>query len=409
MAALYRCDKCNEDRADPICEKCGRETRELKPDAAKPSRDVTLEKAAASIARDSVSAPPPNPPKAAPQKARPPRREDRPMDTPPRVTDAPPRNDPASARPAADRPPATTPPVRPRPDPAPVEENAPRKIVGLDEFEALLKKGTKAIVMCGDSGTGKSEIAYGFLRALAVYRGESRLLTLRAPNRSEGTLGGTVAGEIWHQVINSKLAFLDPSGEFFKKLSPEERRKLKLPDVTEEMFEFVRKAVRKLAGIVLVVDLTRTLGPNDFSPWRWQEDDLQFVLTALRFLRYDRKTRPNQIGYTVNMANRVDKMPRIDKPVLVLFSKADQLPEYTNESPLELAQQYLPTLHSALMSNARRFRYDFCHTMINTPQGISKADRPCGVLLSMEWLLRDPLRWIPFQFPTSSWVIGGGK
>lgn len=371
--ALYRCDACNEDRDDPICEKCGRETRELESGEAdfNPPRDI---------------APPPSMP----------------------IADG-------GLKPASPPPPPPPAPAVPGRTVSEDDEGKRRlgspqsRIRGLDEFEALLDRKTSAIVICGDSRTGKSEIVHGFLRARNIYRGEAQIMTLRAPDRSQRVLGGTVAGEVWYQVIDDRLAFLDPSGEFFKQLSPEERRRLGLPDVTEEQFQFVRKAVAHLAGIVLVVDLTRTLGPDDFSAWKRQEDDLNFVLAALRWLRWDNTARPPQIGVSVNIAKRVSKLRRIDKPVLVLFSKADQLTQYTNTSPLELAQRSLPTLHGALMTHARRFRYDFCHTMIQTAQGDTAVERPCGVLLSMEWLLREPFRWLPFQLPTKSALLGGGK
>jgi len=391
--ASYKCDACNEFRDDPICEKCGRETREIPP----------LEKAAARIARDNAPTPVPPPPALRVQKAAPARSAaPTPVVTePPKAKPEPPRP-PFRPKPAAQSAPAA-PPLQPA-------EPTPEKIRGLREFEALLDRKMKAVVICGDSGTGKSEIVFGFLRALNIHRGEAQIMNLRAPDRKPGVLAGTAPDEIWYQVIDNKRGFLDPSGEFFKQLSPEERRRLMLPDVTEDSFDFVKKALRNLAGIVLVVDLTRALGPNDVSHWKRQEDDLNFVLTALRFLRHDKKkTRPEEIGFSVNMSQMVKKMPRIDKPVLVLFSKADQLTQYTNQTPFDLARRYLPTLHGALMTHAKRFRYDFCHTMIRTGQGDSEVDPPCGVLLSMEWLLRDPFRWLPFQFSTSSALIGGGK
>lgn len=386
--AVYRCDVCNENRSEPICEKCGRETREIR------TPDVTLERVAASIAR-------PNTPPQAAQPA---------MPTAPRPHPAPKTTPPPPAQPVT--------PVRPKPAPTstppaptPQPARAPAgPIVGLEEFEALLDhRKMKAIVICGDSGTGKSEIVYGYMRARAIYRGEAGILNLRATHRTQHALGATVAGHVWFQPVDHKLSFLDPSGEFFKQLSPEERRRFALPDVTEDQFNFMRKAVASLAGVVLVVDLTRSLGPNDFSAWKRQEDDHNFVLAALRWLRWDKEARPPQIGVTTNIAQRVSRLPRIDKPVLVLFSKADQLTQYASQPPLDLARRYLPTLHGALMTHAKRFRYDFCHTMVRTAQGDTAVDPPCGVLLSMEWLLRDRFRWIPLQLPTRSALIGGGK
>lgn len=399
--ALYRCDACGEDRDDRICEKCGRETREI----SKPG-GVTLEKVAAEIARGNAPTAVSSPPVARVQRPAPAPQPARPINEPPKAAESEPSRAAPRLRPVP-RSAQTTPPPAPA---APPAEDPRDKIRGLREFEALIeKRKMRAVIISGLPNTGKSEIVYGFLRALAIHRGEAQILNLRAPARKPGVLGATNVGEIWYQPVDSKLAFLDPSGEFFMRLLPEQRQKLSLPDLADEEFDFVKKALKHLAGIVLVLDLTRTFGSNDVSLWRQQEDDLNFILTALRFLRYDKKTRPEEIGFTVNMAQQVKNMPRLDKRVLVLFSKADQLTQYTNQLPFDLARCYFPTLHGALMTHAKRFRFDFCHTMIRTGQGDTEIDPPCGVLLSMEWLLRDPFRWLPFQFATSSKLIGGGK
>ncbi len=270
----------------------------------------------------------------------------------------------------------------------------------------MLDRGVKAIVVCGGAQSGKSEIAAGFIRANNVFRGKAQNLTLRASLRTEYSLGGTAPGEVWYQVIDDKRTFLDPSGEFFRRLSPDERQRLSLPDVTDADFRFVQRAVRALAGVVLVVDLTHAVDPKAAGAWRRQEDDLKFVLSALRWLRWDKEARPEALGVSANIAQRVSALPLLDKPVLVLFSKADQLTKFTNQSPLAFAKRRLPMLHGALMTHARRYRYDFCNTMIQTDRGDEAVD-PCGVLLPMEWLLYDRFRWLPLQLPTR-W-IGGGK
>ncbi|HET8799041.1 MAG TPA: hypothetical protein VFO89_15210, partial [Thermoanaerobaculia bacterium] len=152
--------------------------------------------------------------------------------------------------------------------------------------------------------------------------------------------------------------------------------------------------------------LTSTADVRAEAAWRSQEDQLRFILSALRWLRFDREARPSAIGLSTNIAQRVSMFPRLDKRVLVLFSKADQLARYTNQPPLEFARQRLPVLHAALMTHARRFRYDFCHTMIKK-EAVDVAADPCGVLLPMNWMLEDKFRWLPLQLPTS-W-FGGGK
>ncbi|HEX2835630.1 MAG TPA: zinc ribbon domain-containing protein [Thermoanaerobaculia bacterium] len=364
--ARYRCENCNELRDAAICPKCGADTHRLdeqaRDDRSTPSLDDLASRVSQRAAATEAPKPAPAPLPAAP-------------------------------------PPA--PAAQPHSQAVP-----PSTIIGLDEFHALLDRGTEAVIICGAAQTGKSEIAAGYIRANTVYRGKAQNLTLRAVLRTDYALGGTAPDEVWYQIIDDKKAFLDPSGEFFRRLSPDERIRYGLPDVTEENFQFVQRAVSRLAGIVVVVDLTSAIDPRASAPWRRQEDDLKFVLSALRWLRWDHTARPDAIGLSTNIAQRVSMFPRIDKRVLVLFSKADQLPKYTNQTPLDFARQRLPVLHAALMTHAKRFRYDFCNTMIKTESGDQAVD-PCGVLLPVNWLLDDSFDWLPLQLPTS--LIGGGQ
>jgi hypothetical protein len=365
----YFCDSCNAEREDAVCEKCGRETRIVD---------------GAFVAPPAIE-PPYEPPSYDPM--------DQTVVAPRRPTPAP----------------LTLAPPSPRNSEEPEELRGTEEgIHGLTEFHALLDRGMEAVIVCGTAKTGKSEIAAGFTRANNVYRGKAQFLTMRATLRTDYVLGATNADEVWYQIIDDKRVFLDPSGEFFNLLSLEYRRKFGLPELTESDFTFVKRAVQHMAGIVLVVDLTRSVDERDFSAWRQQEHDLNFVLPALRWLRGEKEVRPEAIGVTTNIARRATALPRIDKPILVLFSKADQLTRYVNLSPLEFAKKRLPILHGALMTHARRFRYDFCHTMIRRPdRGDEAVDNPCGVLLPMEWLLHDPFRWLPFQLPTR--LLGGGR
>jgi hypothetical protein len=385
---IFHCDACNEPREGVICPKCGADTRlavpplpladaseqppPAAPEIAQP-QEASLEQLATRVSQEAaLPPPPPPPPPAATWRA----------EIPP-----PPPAENAFAR---------------------AEETEPPQedIGGLDEFHALLDRGVKAIVVCGGPKAGKSEIAAGFIRANNVFRGKAQNLTLRASLRTDYALGATNPGEVWYQVIDDKRTFLDPSGEFFRRLSPDERQRFGLPDVTEGDFRFVQRAVRALAGVVLVVDLTHAVDPRAAAAWRRQEEDLKFVLSALRWLRWDREARPPALGVSANIAQRASALPQLDKPVLVLFSKADQLTKLTNQSPLLFAKRRLPILHGALMTHARRYRYDFCNTMIQTDKGDEAVD-PCGVLLPMEWLLDDRFRWLPWQLPTR--LIGGGK
>jgi GTP-binding protein EngB required for normal cell division len=375
--ATYQCELCGRYYDEPWCSQDQRElTREVDP-ATVPAGEVV-----AAIERNAADLAAATPPVVTP-----------PMATPETVP---------APRPARVRPPRPVEPAAPT-DSAPPQE---REIVGLTEFRSLLDRDFRAVVVCGLPGTGKSQIVNAFTKANTIYRGRAQFAMQRATLRTDHALGSTLAQEVWYQVADDRHVFLDPSGEFFRALSLEERQRLRLPDVTDEYFDFVRDAVQKLAGIVLVVDLFGGGTKIDRSGWRAQENDLTFVLPVLRWLRFEKEPRPPGVGVSINIAARVQRLPRLDVPVLVLFSKADRLDTLTNQVPLDFARRNLPTLHGALLTHTKRFRFDFCHTMVRSGDGDRAVDRPCGVLLSMEWLLDGRFRWLP-RLSTPS--LGGGK
>jgi hypothetical protein len=411
-----KCEQCGrlvDDKPCPFCQST--RVRELRPGEA-----VTAEARPASPAP--IITPPPRAHKVfeppAPATPEPPRKQP----PPPRIVET--VKTPPSPRKEQPSPPreeqwtvaeATANTVRepiPRP---PAPEVKQKEIRGLAEFEALLNvEHFKSVIVCGRSQSGKSEITSGFTRANTIFRGRAQSSTLRSTSDKMYSLGGTVPDEVWFQPINTrkKLVFLDPSGEFFRQISPTERQRLKIPEVTPEHFRFVRAAVEKLAGIILVVDLTKTLDELGASPWLNQEIDLDFTLGALRFLRHDSVPENENINLSTLIAARLPGLPRLDVPVLVLFSKADMLSELkieTFETPFGFARRRLPRLHASLRTHASRYHFDFVHTMRATDPSELGPDesevkavqvpRPCGVLLSMEWLLTDPFRWIP-SLPT---------
>lgn len=283
---------------------------------------------------------------------------------------------------------------KPRFERAPVAGERPRPAGGA-ELMALFDRGFRSIVMCGMPATGKSELVSAYTRAIALHRGRASVLIHRPT-------GATMPGDVWFQAIEGRRRrlFVDPSGEFFRALSPDYRRHLNLPEPTSDHFEFLRRSMQQLAGIVLVFDLTRTNGEDHAARWRDQEYDFRFLLAALRWMRFERVEQQSELGVTLTISARAAHMPRLDVPVLVAFTKADLLQSLTHEYPFDFARRRLPLLHSALSTHARRFRYDFCHTMIRTARGDVPTDRPCGVLLPFEWLLEPPFPWMP-RLPTA--------
>jgi hypothetical protein len=399
---LMKCEQCGrlvDDKPCPYCQST--RVRPLNPG------EETENTSAASAA----TPPPPRPEKIYDPPPRPPRKPAAPGVESPR-TPPPPRETPSAASGERSRGPEPV-PERPAAAPRPVApEPKGKEIRGLAEFEALLNvEHFSSVVVCGMSGSGKSEITSGFTRANTYFRGRAQSSMLRSTSGKMYTLGGTVPDEVWFQTINTrrKLVFLDPSGEFFKKISPTERLRIGLPDVTPEHFRFVRSAVAKMAAVILVVDLTNAIDELAASPWLNQEIDLDFTLGALRFFRHDKSPEVENVTLSTLISSRLPRLPRLDVPVLVLFSKADRLGELTNQVPLRFARGRLPRLHSSLRTHARRFRFDFVHTMKAPdekdlrPEDVDveavQVERPCGVLLSMEWLLADPFRWMP-KLPT---------
>ncbi len=280
------------------------------------------------------------------------------------------------------------------------EHPGEKEVGGLKKFHLLLEAGYQTVVMCGTSKTGKSQIVEGFTRANTILRRRAQYNNLDSKTGLRQELGGTLPKEVWYQIVNTghrgnQRIFLDPSGEFFRRLVPQERAKEGLGELTPDYFNFVRQAVNRLAGLVLVFDLTNRLSDYEQAPWRNQEDNFNSILPALRWLRFEKNARPEDLGVELTIASRVSHLNKLDVPVLILFSKADQLAKYSNQTPLDFARDRLPFLHGAVSTHATRFHYDFCHTMIDTAQGRSAVERPCGVLLAMEWLLEPPLRWLP--------------
>ena len=385
----FKCDSCGRFVDEVPCPFCqSTRVRPLRPGEVQPGESAG---AVTPIAPAPVPQPVERP--AAPDvEARP---------TPPPPLPAPPPPPREETRPAA-------PPAPPSPVPQPPQA-ARKQVAGLDEFEALLKTGYEAIVICGMGGSGKSEIVTGFTRANTVFRQRAQVSTAGAQTGTLYAAGGTAPDSVWFEVANTrrKRVFLDPSGEFFRTLSPTERQRNPMA-ISETNFDFARSAVKRLAGVVLVFDLTKTIDAFADAPWRNQEIDLDFALSAVRLMRHDKDARIEGLSVDNNIAARLPVLPRLDVPVLVLFSKADLLPDqYSNDIPIDFARTRLPHLYASLATHARRFRFDFAHTMLGEGNQARRETHPCGVLLSMEWLLSDPFRWLP-SLPTR-WLTGGRR
>lgn len=273
------------------------------------------------------------------------------------------------------------------------EQNRGRRVA---ELSSLFDRGFKAVLVCGFAATGKSELVSGFTRVNTIIRRRAQISLGRL-----SIAGPTMPGEVWYQIVagREKRVLIDPSGEFFALLDPQERARLSLPDLTPDHFVFMKRAVKQLAGIVLVFDLTHQRDANGEEPWRDQENAFHFFLAAIRWLRFDGQGPEPPMGLRAAIAAHAATLPPIDVPILVAFTKADKLASLPRRLPLEFARRQLAVLHAALCTHACRYRYDFCHTMISTSSGDRPVERPVGVLLPFEWLLSPPWSWMP-RIPT---------
>jgi hypothetical protein len=200
----YFCAQCGEQRKDNPCEVCGATTTAI----ATPEVERPL-KISKAVQRPST--PPPSRPDVRMAATLPPDEK--------KVSPPTPEPRPAAA-------------VQTPPTPEPAEKRVPTPesggptdaahILGLAKFERFIKRdGYLAVPICGRPKSGKSHILEGFLRAWETYRGKSHTRTFAQQTRTRRSVGGTSPDHVWYQPVDAdrKVVFLDPSGEFFKKIS----------------------------------------------------------------------------------------------------------------------------------------------------------------------------------------------
>jgi hypothetical protein len=292
---------------------------------------------------------------------------------------------------------------------------------GLDALEGTLERGRRAIMMLGLSNSGKSQIVRAFTQEAAKHHQVTALEVSRILFE-DGPIGGTTSGTIWYQQVDidgRHYVFVDPSGEDLKFLLPQvggtSTKVLSSATIDPTRLLLLHKASKRLDALVVVVDMLRTPASSIY-PWSRQEEQLAWLLRVVRWLRADTPDDAvdfsvgGKLGLISHIDDRAPRVAKIDVPVQVLFSKADRLPiETTRQRPLYYARTHLPTLHAALTSHTREFRYDFISTMHESPDRKTDipSDRPWGVFLSFEWLLFDSYR--RFGKLPARWLMYGGS
>lgn len=293
----------------------------------------------------------------------------------------------------------------------------PREFEGRAKVEQRIREGYGTYLVCGIAGVGKSE----FLSAVTDDGHISMFRKLRGmvvPTAQRSVRGYALTAH------GRKLQFLDASGEEFRKLYPAERERENLGPLRSNDLDFLRIVSRRMRGIVLLLHLrdlwhAQTDGEGEKAKAH-QVDILVWILMLLRFLRFGGAHPDGATGFQDHVDATVRRMRRrLDVPVLLLFSKADEhvgvnVPDGRHrqlfpvaEDAMLLAYHAVPKLFTALTIHCRHFRCDFEHALVVSPDTQSlKDDKPCGVALAREWLV-DPHWEHPWRWwrPPSNWLI----
>jgi len=216
-------------------------------------------------------------------------------------------------------------------------------------------------------------------------------------------------------VGRKKAAFVNAAGEMFELMHPEFKASKSIAETDLEILTRLDPK-NSLRGLILLFDLKgyweninvrEEEQSHEQKRLSGQIEIVKWILALLRWFFYGNKH--NQAGelktHIINDINQMDiNKTRLNIPVQVLFSKADELhgfsvPGYEHklrprkESPFFMAYHYLPKLHDTLLHHANYFRYDFVRSALLDPDtGVDKI-HPCGVEESFKWLLTPQSRF----------------
>jgi len=312
---------------------------------------------------------------------------------------------------------------RTAPPSEPAAATVGRKLDGEKELESYLKSGYEVFLITGIGGAGKTEL-------LATFRQDGYL---RRFIKRGGMVMPTRQGAVdCHPVSvgDRKVLFADASGETFRLLYPQMRDTRELTQADIGFLGLIGKGLR---GIVLLIELERLWGERQRleDPANEQQVEiLSWILALLRWLTFDGKYVSGPIRFQDQVDGSVRRMKkRLQIPVQILFSKADQLVDFTvpqrlqsagrlrkgqpeerrlyppGEDPFFFAYHRLSDLFAAVRNHADHFRFDFVHSLITDPgSGTVSDSHSCGATLAIQWLL-DPCwqsRW-PI-LPTRRWL-----
>jgi hypothetical protein len=194
---------------------------------------------------------------------------------------------------------------------------------------------------------------------------------------------------------------VDVAGEDIQSLHPlggESKR-----TVTRKDLLVPELIANNLRGLILVIDL-KTYWEAQKHVWREQIRIVNWVVMVFRWLFHggtypDNDTETPLPNYIQTEATK-QNMPRLDIPVSVLFSKVDDfninpfkvpgsehILSPNTDLPFVIARDYLPSLHKALLRDAKNFRYDFIQSIVKNDKNEVVAKQSFGVEPSLKWLL----------------------
>jgi len=189
--------------------------------------------------------------------------------------------------------------------------------------------------------------------------------------------------------------------------------------LTQKMFGVILAASGATLLITSVAIVTYELTfyqPLALADLEAQVEILAWMLVLLRWLQQGGRRAPgSRISFQEDVNREVMRhRRRLKVPVLVLFSRADELNDLplpgssrslypVGESPLLLAYHRLPRLLEVLATHVDHFRLDFVHSLVTDHDTGEIVDpEACGVSLSLAWLLDGSWRWP--TLPTRHWI-----
>jgi len=278
---------------------------------------------------------------------------------------------------------------------------------GQVQVEELMKNGNDLFLVVGVEGTGKTQLLDAFdghIQKGALSFFEKYDDGIRVDPTSPNTIKYLSIKSILLRGNNA--IFIDAAGENFSGLYPRLGK-----SITQKDLKLPKLVAPRLRGLILVIDIEALWTDEQYSKKK-QIKIVTWIMMVFRWLLNDGFYDPDSpfsleeyINHSVNQME--GPKTRLNIPVQVLFSKADQLREFSvpgyedklhprsKDSPFFIAYHYLPGLHHALLEHTNYFRYDFVHSIATDPNTDTQQVDPCGVELSFQWLFNHQGKGFP--------------